>query len=83
MSERLAKREPTLLVSPIPGPGERHADYLLESGAAVEAVDVATLVFKPARLPGERTRLASMGEAAHRIARPCAARDVIRLTSTR
>ena len=45
-----------LLVSPIPGQEERNADYLLEAGAAIKAVDGATLVFKlgaPAR--GART----------------------------
>ena len=68
-----------LLVSPIPGQEERNADYLLEAGAAVKAVDAATLVFKLGRLLGDRTRLAAMSEAAHRIARPDAARDVLAL----
>ena len=43
VSECLAKRRPMLLVSPIPGQEERNADYLLESGAAIKAVDGATL----------------------------------------
>jgi processive 1,2-diacylglycerol beta-glucosyltransferase len=79
VSECLAKRKPMLLVSPIPGQEERNADYLLEAGAAVKAVDAATLVFKLGRLLGDRTRLAAMSEAAHRIARPDAARDVLAL----
>jgi len=79
VSECLAKRKPMLLVSPIPGQEERNADYLLEAGAAIKAVDAATLVFKLGRLLGERTRLAAMSEAAHRIARPDAARAVLRL----
>ena len=53
VSECLAKQRPMLLVSPIPGQEERNADYLLESGAAIKAVDGATLVFKLARLMAE------------------------------
>ena len=79
VSECLAKHKPMLLVSPIPGQEERNADYLLEAGAAIKAVDAATLVFKLGRLLGDRTRLAAMSEAAHRIARPDAARAVLRL----
>src|SRR5688572_20733980 len=79
VSECLAKRKPMLLVSPIPGQEERNADYLLEAGAAVKAVDAATLVFKLGRLLGDRARLAAMSEAAHRIARPDAARQVLAL----
>ena len=68
-----------LLVSPIPGQEERNADYLLEAGAAIKAVDAATLEFKLARLLAEPARLRAMGEAAHRIARPDAAAEVIGL----
>ena len=64
-----------LLVSPIPGQEERNADYLLEAGAAVKAVDGATLEFKLARLLAEPARLRAMSEAAHRIGTPaCRAR---------
>jgi processive 1,2-diacylglycerol beta-glucosyltransferase len=81
VSECLAKAKPMLLVSPIPGQEERNADYLLEAGAAVKAIDTATLVFKLGRLLGDRARLAAMSEAAHKIARPDAARDVLALIS--
>jgi len=81
VSECLAKGKPMLLVSPIPGQEERNADYLLESGAAVKAVDPATLEFKFGRLLGDSQRLRAMGEAAHRIGRPHAAREVIALLS--
>ena len=70
-----------LLVSPIPGQEERNADYLLEAGAAIKAVDVATLEFKLARLLGDRPGLRAMSDAAHRIARPQAAADVVALLS--
>jgi len=81
VSECLAKGRPMLLVSPIPGQEERNADYLLESGAAVKAVDPATLEFKFGRLLGDPQRLRVMGEAAHRIGRPDAARAVLALLS--
>jgi len=79
VSECLAKGKPMLLVSPIPGQEERNADYLLESGAAVKAVDAATLEFKFGRLLGDAQRLRAMGEAAHRIGRPNAAAEVLAL----
>ena len=81
VSECLAKARPMLLVSPIPGQEERNADYLLEAGAAIKAVDGATLEFKLARLLAEPARLAAMSEAAHRIGRAHAARDVVALLS--
>jgi processive 1,2-diacylglycerol beta-glucosyltransferase len=81
VSECLAKGRPMLLVSPIPGQEERNADYLVEAGAAVKAMDGATLAYKLSRLLADRSRLAAMSEAAHRAARPHAARDVIALLS--
>jgi processive 1,2-diacylglycerol beta-glucosyltransferase len=81
VSECLAKERPMLLVSPIPGQEERNADYLLESGAAIKAVDAATLEFKLARLLADRPRLAAMSAAAKRIARPGAAAEVVALIS--
>jgi len=79
VSECLAKCKPMLLVSPIPGQEERNADYLLEAGAAVKAIDGTTLEFKLARLLAEPRRLATMSEAARRIAKPDAARAVLGL----
>jgi len=79
VSECLAKGLPMLLVSPIPGQEERNADYLLEAGAAVKAMDGPTLAYKLGRLLEDRARLAAMSDAARRIATPHAARDVIAL----
>jgi processive 1,2-diacylglycerol beta-glucosyltransferase len=81
VSECLAKHRPMLLVSPIPGQEERNADYLLEAGAAVKAVDGATLVFKLAQLLAEPARLRAMSEAARKISRPQAAAQVVALIS--
>lgn len=81
VSECLANGRPMLLVSPIPGQEERNADYLLEAGAAIKAADTATLEFKLGRLLADRSRLRAMGEAAHKIARPHAAAELIALIS--
>ena len=81
VSECLAKERPMLLVSPIPGQEERNADYLLEAGAAIKAVDGATLTFKLQRLLADPSRLAAMSAAAARIARPRAAAEVVALIS--
>jgi len=79
VSECLAKGKPMLLVSPIPGQEERNADYLLESGAALKAMDGATLEYKYARLAADPARLRAMGAAARAIAMPGAAAAVIAL----
>jgi processive 1,2-diacylglycerol beta-glucosyltransferase len=81
VSECLARQKPMLLVSPIPGQEERNADYLLEAGAALKAVDGPTLAFKLGRLLAQPERLRSMSEAAHRTATPQAARAVLALIS--
>jgi processive 1,2-diacylglycerol beta-glucosyltransferase len=80
-SECLAKGKPMLLVSPIPGQEERNADYLLEAGAAIKAVDAATLAFKLRLLLGEPGRLARMSAASQSLGTPDAARDVVALMS--
>jgi processive 1,2-diacylglycerol beta-glucosyltransferase len=80
-SECLAKQRPMLLVSPIPGQEERNADYLLEAGAAIKAVDGATLMFKVGQLLADPSRLAAMSAAAARIGRPHAAAEVVALIS--
>jgi processive 1,2-diacylglycerol beta-glucosyltransferase len=81
VSECLARHKPMLLVSPIPGQEERNADYLLEAGAALKAADGATLEYKLGQLLANPARLRAMSEAAHKIARPHAAQDVIALIS--
>ena len=68
VSECLAKQRPMLLVSPIPGQEERNADYLLECGAAIKAVDAATLEFKLAHCSRIARGCAAMSAAAQRIA---------------
>jgi processive 1,2-diacylglycerol beta-glucosyltransferase len=79
VSECLARHKPMLLVSPIPGQEERNADYLLEAGAALKAMDAATLEYKFTRLVAEPARLRAMEEAARSIATPGAAAAVVAL----
>jgi processive 1,2-diacylglycerol beta-glucosyltransferase len=45
----------------------------------VKSIDATTLEFKLARLLADPARLAAMGEAARRIARPDAAQEVLAL----
>ncbi|RBJ71336.1 galactosyldiacylglycerol synthase, partial [Pseudomonas sp. MWU12-2534b] len=54
--------------SPIPGQEERNADFLLEQGVALKAIDDDALVYrirallqKPERLADMRRRLAPLG----------------------
>lgn len=80
-SECLAMHLPMVVVSPIPGQEERNADYLLESGCALKAVDLPSLGFKVKRLLESPARLQQMREAAARIARPDAAAAIVRTVS--
>ena len=66
-----------ILTSPIPGQEERNADYLLEEGAALKAIDVLALRLRAGALLRDPPRLASMAARASAIGRPYAARDVL------
>ncbi len=79
VSEALSRGAPMIVYMPIPGQEERNTDYLLENGAAVKAKGVETLDFKVRELLQAPQRLASMRANARRIARPQAARDILRL----
>jgi processive 1,2-diacylglycerol beta-glucosyltransferase len=76
-SECLALGLPMILSAPIPGQEERNADYLLEEGAALKAIDVLALRLRAGALLGDPARLASMAARARAIGRPYAARDVL------
>ncbi len=76
-SECLAMTLPMIVISPIPGQEERNADFLLESGAALKAVDAAALEFKIRRLLGDATQLTQMRERMRRVAQPQAACTVL------
>jgi processive 1,2-diacylglycerol beta-glucosyltransferase len=76
-SECLAMNLPMIVVSPIPGQEERNADFLLESGAALKAVDAASLVYKVRRLLESPQELAAMRARMRSVARPDAASSVL------
>jgi processive 1,2-diacylglycerol beta-glucosyltransferase len=75
-AESLARGCAMVIVEPIPGQEERNADYLLESGCAIKANNLAGLTHKLGALLSDAGRLARMRQAAARCARPAAARDV-------
>lgn len=77
VSECLAVGLPMVLIAPIPGQEERNADYLMEQGAAVKAVDDIALEFKISQLLAEPQRIAAMRERLGRLGRPDAARSVL------
>ena len=79
-SEALAKGLLLLIVNPIPGQEERNSDHLLEEGAAIRCNNLPVLSFKLDRLLDDASRLARMKENVRRLARPNAARDVVRLS---
>lgn len=80
-SECLAMQLPMIVISPIPGQEERNADFLLESGAALKAIDTAALEYKVRLLLQHPERLAAMRECMRANARPDAAASVLRLVA--
>ncbi len=76
-SECLAVGLPMIVVSPIPGQEERNADYLLETGAALKAVDAASLNHKVLALTKDPVRLQTMRSSMARVAKPTAASAVL------
>ena len=78
-SECLALGVPMIVNSPIPGQEERNADYLLEQGAALKAVDEIALAWRVRRLLNEPGLLDAMRQRAAALGRPQAARDVLQI----
>lgn len=78
-SECLALGVPMIVNSPIPGQEERNADYLLEQGAALKAVDNLALAWRVRRLLTEPRLLDTMRCRAAALGRPQAARDVLNI----
>jgi len=76
-SEVLARGAVMVIVNPIPGQESRNSDYLLESGAAIKANNLATLGFKVNALLKDAARLEQLRANVRRIAKPRAAFDVV------
>lgn len=77
-SEALAKGLVFAVVNPIPGQEERNSDHLLENGVAVRCNNLPVLAYKLDRLLDDPARFASMQAGALRMARPDAARDIVK-----
>ena len=76
-SECLAMGVPMVVYAPIPGQEERNADYVLERGAALKAIDLISLEYRVRQLLAEPERLTRMRECARRLGQPQAAQRVL------
>lgn len=77
-AEALACGLPFVVFSPIPGQEERNSDHLLEKGVAIRCNELTTMPFKLDRLLQDPGRMEAMRLNAIRLARPHAARTVVR-----
>ncbi|RJG02608.1 MGDG synthase family glycosyltransferase [Noviherbaspirillum sedimenti] len=76
-SECLAMGLPMIVNAPIPGQEERNADFLLEQGVAMKAVDGVALEYRVRHLLEQPALLAQMRERARALGRPLAGRLVL------
>ena len=76
-SEVLARGAVMVIVNPIPGQEARNSDFLLESGAAIKANNLATLGYKLNALLQDHARMETLRANVRRIAKPRAAFDVV------
>lgn len=76
-SECLAIGLPMILTAPIRGQEERNADFLLEQGVALKAIDAVTLEYRIHYLLEHPAKLADMRAKAHALGRPHAACHVL------
>ncbi|MQR00937.1 MGDG synthase family glycosyltransferase [Glaciimonas soli] len=76
-SECLAMGVPMIIHSPIPGQEERNADYLLEQGAALKAVDLSALEYRLNVLLQHPHLLAQLRSRSQALGRPHAGRTVL------
>jgi processive 1,2-diacylglycerol beta-glucosyltransferase len=76
-SECLAMGLPMIVNAPIPGQEERNADFLLEQGVALKAMDDVTLQYRVQYLLQNPAKLADMRAKARELGRPSAAQQVV------
>ena len=76
-SECLAMGLPMIVNAPIPGQEERNADFLLEQGVALKAIDAVTLDYRIDYLMTHPDKLADMAAKARALGRPDAACAVL------
>ncbi|MBC3875646.1 MGDG synthase family glycosyltransferase [Undibacterium flavidum] len=80
-SECLAMALPMIVNAPIPGQEERNADYVMEQGAALKAIDNLALEFRIRELIAHPQRLNTMREQARRLGKANAAQSVFDIVS--
>ena len=76
-AEALARGLVLVIVNPIPGQEERNTDHFLEEGVAIRCNNVPALAFKIDSLLSNKERFSIMQQAAKRLARPHAAREIV------
>jgi processive 1,2-diacylglycerol beta-glucosyltransferase len=76
-SEVLARGAVMVIVNPIPGQEARNSDFLLESGAAIKANNIATLGYKLNALLQDSQRMETLRANVRKIGKPRAAFDVV------
>ena len=76
-AESLAMAVPMIVSAPIPGQEERNADFLLEHGVALKAVDAVALEYRIRHLLAHPAQLGAMRARASALARPHAACQVL------
>jgi processive 1,2-diacylglycerol beta-glucosyltransferase len=77
-SEALVKGLPMIIVDPIPGQEMRNADLIVEHGAGWKAINLANLSYKLRNIITTPELLRSAHKASRTLARPHAARDILR-----
>lgn len=78
-AECLAIGLPMIVNAPIPGQEERNADFLVEQGVAMKAIDDITVEYRVSHLLAHPKVLAAMAARAREIALPGAAAQAMRI----
>lgn len=77
LSEVMTFGRPLLLMNPVPGQEEINRDYAVSGGAALYLHSSGRIASIIANLLADRDRIEDMKEGARRLARPCAAPEIL------
>lgn len=80
-SECLAMGLPMIIHAPIPGQEEHNADFLLEKGVALKAIDELGLAYRIKQLLNTPQQLLLMKQKAQQLGKPLAAQQVLDIVS--
>lgn len=78
VAESLVIGVPMVIVNPIPGQEARNSDYLLEHGASIKVNNPRLLGYRVGALLRDAERMGQLRAAVARLARPGAARAIVR-----